>query len=190
MSGRIVPSLEVFDPEYTVAAEVNLVEDLLNELCPELIHGPDDDSHEVVVRDLPAAVRVERLEQPVDVFFVDVDLEIVDALTELVDVKGTRTVVVHDLELTLQTDKATSPAALQLLSESLYKDGLKFGGELGGWNVSLSIGLDYWLQIGVGVVAALIDVSLWHFLHNLLVQHLILLDFYFLRHRRLRIHLT
>jgi hypothetical protein len=87
MSGRIISSLEVFNVEYTVPTEVNLIEDFLNQLCSELIHRADHDSNEIIIRNLAAAISVKSFEEAIDVFLVDINLEIVDSLPELVDVQ-------------------------------------------------------------------------------------------------------
>ena len=62
MPCSIVSSLEVFNPKNAVPTEVNLIEDLLDKLCPKLIHGPDHDSHEVIIGNLAAAVSIKSLE--------------------------------------------------------------------------------------------------------------------------------
>jgi hypothetical protein len=87
MSSSIISSLEVFNVEYTVPTEVNLIEDLLNQLCSELIHRADDDSYEIIIRNLAAAISVKSFEEAIDVFLIYIDLEIVDSFPELINVQ-------------------------------------------------------------------------------------------------------
>jgi hypothetical protein len=87
MSSSIISSLEVFNVEYTVPTEVNFVEDLLDQLCSKLIHWADHDSYEIIIRNLAAAISVKSFEEAIDVFLIDIDLEIMYSFPKLIDVQ-------------------------------------------------------------------------------------------------------
>lgn len=87
MSSSIISSLEVFNVEYAVPTEVNLIEDLLDQLCSKLIHRADHDSNEVIIRNLAAAISIKSLEEAIDILLIDINLEIVNSFPELVDVQ-------------------------------------------------------------------------------------------------------
>ena len=84
MSSSIISSLEVFNVEYTVPTEVNLIEDLLDQLCSELIHRADHDSNEIIIRNLAAAISVKSFEEAIDILLVDIDLEIMNSFPEFI----------------------------------------------------------------------------------------------------------
>jgi hypothetical protein len=83
----IVSAFDIFLIKYSITAEVNLLESLLHELCAELVHRADDDSDKLVKADLPGSVNIECLEETIDVLLINFDLEVLDALAELVKVK-------------------------------------------------------------------------------------------------------
>ncbi len=151
----VVFALDVLNVKHTISAEIYLLERLLNKLGPELIHGAYHDSDELIKTDLPTAVDIKRFKQTVDVLWVNIDLEILNALLKLIKIKRTRVIVVHNLELPSEANESSTTSTLQLFSKSLYKDSLEFGGKSGcHGDTGVSLWLGNWLLGGVGIIAS------------------------------------
>ena len=127
MFGGIVFSLNVVNIKHTIAIEVNLLKGFLRKLSSELVHGTHNHSDELIEVNISIAVDIEGLEQVVDVFLINVNLEILDTLSEFLKVQRSRVVIVHYLELSSESDQSSAASSLQLASESLDQDRLELG---------------------------------------------------------------
>jgi hypothetical protein len=185
----VVFALDVLNIKHTVSAEIYLLERLLNKLGPELIHGTYHDPDELIKTDLPTAVDIKSLEETVDVLWVNIDLEIFNALLKLIKIKRTRVIVVHNLELPSEANESSTTSTLQLFSKSLHKDSLEFGGKGGcHGNAGVSLWLWNWLLGGIRIIASKEWITRLHLLLHFFIELFIHLNLLFFRERRVRVH--
>jgi len=104
MLTSIVLSPDVFNIKSSISTIVDLVEDLLDELCSELVHRANNNSNEFIKVDFPSSVIVESLEETINILFINVNLEVLNAFFELIGIKSTRSIIVHNLELASKAD--------------------------------------------------------------------------------------
>ncbi len=71
-------------------------------------------------------VDVKSFEETIDIFVIDVNLEVTHSLSELFQFKSAVSIVVHDFELSTKADKTAATSSFQGISQSLNKDCLEF----------------------------------------------------------------
>ena len=96
-----------------------------------------------MVADGARSVEIDGVEKVLDILWVHLDSEVTDALFEFWVVEATRSVIVHDFELTSQTDDSITASSLEGLPESLNKHGLESG------NRSLALNLEAMSWLGL-----------------------------------------
>jgi len=124
MVGSVVDITDVVDINPTIAILVKLLESLGDDSLTLRVHRATDGTKELVVRALTIVIDIEVVEENADLTLREVQLEVVHGLGELVLVEGLRVIIIHDLELSLETDNATSAAGCKFLLE-LHGEGLR-----------------------------------------------------------------
>lgn len=61
-------------------------------------------------------VDVESFEETIDIFVIDVNLEVMHSLSELIQLKSAVSIVVHDFELSMKADKTAATSSFQGIS--------------------------------------------------------------------------
>ena len=97
----VVFSFELFKVHSSVLVDVNCFESAFNQIQPELVHVPHNNSDELVKTNLSTAINIQRFEQSLNVNWVDFHTEIVDSLRELWQVEIARTIIISYFELSL-----------------------------------------------------------------------------------------
>lgn len=118
----------------------------------------------------------------------DVYLEVLNTLFELIEVESARIVVIHDFELSSQSNHTSSSSLLKLISESLYLHALKLWSRLGVLNDYLRGCLLLWPLSWLWLISTLEWVSWWHILLGFLLEFLILLNNDLFFHGWVRVH--
>ena len=112
-----VPLLNVLDLDDPVRVLVDLLERLLDETPPVVVHLAPDSEHELVDVERPVVVRVEHVEYERHVLVVDAHFEVLAGLRELVQGDVLAPVVVHYREELLEAHDSTDAPRLNLVSE-------------------------------------------------------------------------
>jgi hypothetical protein len=120
----VIALFNVVDFKSSILIYVDLLESLNANIGSELVHRSDYASNEFVEVNLIVSIYVKDLEKSSNIFLINLYSEVVDCLGELILIKGTRIVIVHDLKLPLQTDETARASCLQGRFEALYKDRL------------------------------------------------------------------
>lgn len=71
-------------------------------------------------------VDVKSFEETIDIFVINVNLEVAHSLSELFQFKGAISIVVHDFKLSAKANKTAATSSFQSVSQSLNKDSLEF----------------------------------------------------------------
>ena len=79
-----------------------------NQLSARGVHGASDGPDELVVVDGATPVNVEVVEELGDLRVREAEHVVLHGLGELVGVKGSGTIVIHNLELSAETDNSSS----------------------------------------------------------------------------------
>jgi hypothetical protein len=101
----VIALFNVVDFKSSILIYVDLLESLDANIGSELVHRSDYASNEFVEVNLIVSIYVKDLEKSSNIFLINLYSEVVDCLGELILIKGTRIVIVHDLKLPLQTDE-------------------------------------------------------------------------------------
>lgn len=83
----IVPLLDVFNLQHSIAVYINSLESLNADVGSELIHRPDYGSDKFVEINLIVAINVKHLEKCGNVLLINLNTKVVNGLGELVLVK-------------------------------------------------------------------------------------------------------
>ena len=67
-----------------------------------------------------------KLGKELDIFVIDVNLEVTHSLSELFQFKSAVSIIVHDFELSTKADKTAATSSFQGISQPLNKDSLEF----------------------------------------------------------------
>ena len=111
--------IDVVDVDPSAAILVKLLEGQGNDLLSIWVHWTTDSADELVELDETAAVKIKVAKELLDLTLGETEHVIGDGLSELVLVEGTRVVVVHDFELSLESNEASGTSGNKLLAESL-----------------------------------------------------------------------
>jgi hypothetical protein len=83
-----------------------------------LVHGASNGSDELVVLEETGAIIVEVVEQLLHLTLGEAEHEISASFSEFIFIKRTRVVVIHDLKLSLETNKSAGTSRCKLLAHS------------------------------------------------------------------------
>ena len=121
MSAGIVDTLDIFDVNPAVAISIESSISLHDNLLSSLVHGASNSSDELVVLEETGSIVVEVVEELLHLTLGEAEHEVTASLGELVFIKRSGVVVIHDLELSLETDEATGTSGGELLAHGLSK---------------------------------------------------------------------
>ena len=124
----IVALTDIVDVKDATAIDVNDLERLLDERLTSTVHWAHDLPQELVVDDLAVVIRVEPIEDGLDLKAVVSDAVALERLLELLAVERARTVVVHDLERLAEVEDTAGTTRLNPLTYAVHK--LVIGDEL------------------------------------------------------------
>ena len=124
----IVALTDIVDVKDATAIDVNDLERLLDERLTSTVHWAHDLPQELVVDDLAVVIRVEPIEDGLDLKAVVSDAVALERLLKLLAVEGARTVVVHDLERLAEVKDTAGTTRLNPLTHAVHK--LVIGDEL------------------------------------------------------------
>ena len=113
----VVDATNIVDVDPAVTVLVELLEGLSDASLTVGVHLSADSAQKFVVGDLSVAGNIEEPEEDGDLALVEVQLEVVHGLGKLVLVESLGAIIVHDFELSLETDDTTSAAGTKLLLE-------------------------------------------------------------------------
>ncbi len=85
---------------------------------------PSDNSQEFVVVNSAISVQIKSVKHYCNLVIGNIELEISDSLLELITVKASRVVVVHDAEYTSETNYAASTSGLNFFT-NIFKIGFR-----------------------------------------------------------------
>ena len=126
MHRGVVLLSQVVYGEDTIAVEVESFEGSDYDLLSELAEWALDHSHKLIEVNHTVAVGVERFEKTIDIFWVNLETEIIDCFSELILVQSAGAVVVHYLEAACKTNQAAATTLDHLCAESLNHNLLVF----------------------------------------------------------------
>lgn len=89
MLAGIILAFDVSNSENSIAIIVNFLESLDDKLGSELVHRAYYYSNEFIEINISIAIKIESLEQALNVLFTDIYLEVFNSLFKLVEVEGT-----------------------------------------------------------------------------------------------------
>jgi hypothetical protein len=101
---RIVGITDVVVVDFTTTVFIENCVGFLDESDTLGIHRAFNDSQEFIVIDSSIAILIESSEQGLDIDIGELEARLLAAFGKLMDIKGTRTVVVHNLEDTADTN--------------------------------------------------------------------------------------
>ena len=120
-----------------------LLEGLHDNLLSGWVHGTSDGSNELIVRDGATGINIEVVEEGLLLWLGESETVFGKSLAELILVKGLGVVVIHDLELSLETDDTSSSSGGKLVlkgkSELLWVLSVGGGGS-SAWSSRLATG--------------------------------------------------
>ena len=119
MSVSGVDTLDIVDVDPTVVVSVENVVGLQDDLLSSRVHGATDGADELVELKETSLVIVEVVEELLHLTLGEAKHVVRAGLRELELVEGARVVVVHDLELSLETNEATGTTRHKLLAHNL-----------------------------------------------------------------------
>ena len=100
----VVLVAKIYNCENSVSIEVKSFKSSYDDLLSELTQWAFHYSHDLIEVDDSVAIGIERLEQTINIFGVNVYAKIGDCLREFVLVKRARIVVVHNLKTPRETN--------------------------------------------------------------------------------------
>jgi hypothetical protein len=181
VSAGIVLSFYIIDVKNTIAIVINLLESLLDNLSSKLIHGSHNHSDEFIKVNVSTSIEIESLEKIVDILIINVYLEVLDSLSELIEIKTTTAIIIHDLELSSKSNHASTTSGLKLVSESLNKHALELRNWLSVLDDNLTLTLN-WALSRLWIITSRVWVSGWHFLFCLSLELFVQLNLFLLIH--------
>lgn len=125
LSSVVLP-LELLKGDRSVSVDIEGGECFLYERLSHRAHFTNDDSQELVKVNGTASIDIHGLEQVLEVYFLNIHLEIMNGFHKLGHLKSSITVVVEDLELSGESSDSTASSFSQSLSESLNEHALEF----------------------------------------------------------------
>ena len=116
-----VDSTDVVNVDPTIAVLVHLLENLSDQLFTIRVHWTPDGTNELIELNKTTAIEVEVAEELLSLTLGEAKHVVSDGLGELVLVKGSRVVVIHNFELSLKSDKSSGATRNKFLSKDLGK---------------------------------------------------------------------
>ena len=178
----IILTLDISNSKYSITVIINLLKCLNYELSSELIHRSNNNSNEFIKVNISVSVKIECLEKTVNILLANIDLEISYTFLELIHIKGTRIIVIHNFELSSETNHTSSTSLLELVSESLNNHALELWSRLSVLDNNLRLHIFLWSLSRLWVMSTLEWVSGRHILPSYLLELLILFNDLFLLH--------
>ena len=118
----LVDSSDIIDVNPSVTIFVKLGECLHDNLLSGWVHWSSDSSDELIVGDGATSINIEVGEDDSEFLLVESEHEISACLGELVLVKRFGVIIIHDLELSLETDETSGTSLGELLLHDLSKN--------------------------------------------------------------------
>jgi hypothetical protein len=119
--GGIVDASDIIDVNPTIVVFVKLGESLHDDSLSLRAHLTTDGSEELVISDLTIVGHIEVVKECGDLSLVEAEHEVVHGLGELVLVKRFGVIIVHDFELSLESDNSAGTTRSKLFLEFLGK---------------------------------------------------------------------
>jgi len=113
----LVDTSDVININPTIAIFVEFLESLSNNLLSSHVHWSSDGAEELIVGDGTTAVDIEVIEEGADLTLAETEHEVVHGFAELVFVETLGVIVIHNLELSLETNDTSGTTGGQFLLE-------------------------------------------------------------------------
>ena len=147
----IVFLLELVHADLAIIVEIQCLVGFLDERHSEGVHVANVDSEELVKADFATVIGIHRFEKADDILVFDLHAEILDALNELRLTQKSRSVIIGDLELSLESDNAAGSPLCKSSSEPFDQDSLEFGSNLLGLNFEYR--LEFFVLRSLGILS-------------------------------------